>query len=140
MITELVRLPGVSFEAPPPRRQETLPRMDIAAFAGFAASGPLHVPVAIESPRRFRDLFGVDVLLGWDADRGELRTSHLGHAVEAFFANGGARCWIARVADLATAVQRLQIPGLIPRRRSRRSPSIWRGRAPAPPAVGAKTC
>jgi hypothetical protein len=114
MITELVRLPGVSFEAPPPRRQEALPRMDIAAFAGFAAAGPLHVPVAIESPRRFRDLFGVDVPLGWNADRGELRTSHLGHAVEAFFANGGARCWIVRVADAAAAVQHhFEIPGLI---------------------------
>jgi hypothetical protein len=114
MVTELARLPGVTFEAPPPQRQDTLPRMDICAFVGFAASGPLHLPVAIESPRRFRDLFGADPVLAWDDERGQFRSGHLGAAVEAFFANGGARCWIVRVADAATiASHEFEIPGLI---------------------------
>jgi hypothetical protein len=114
MVTELARLPGVTFEAPPPQRQDTLPRMDICAFVGFAASGPLHVPVAIESPRRFRDLFGADPILAWDDERGQFRSGHLGAAVDAFFANGGSRCWIVRVANTATmARHEFEIPGLI---------------------------
>lgn len=114
MLTEQARLPGVTFEAPAPQRQETLPRMDICAFVGFAASGPLHVPVVIESPRRFRDLFGADPTLAWDDERGQVRSGHLGSAVEAFFANGGVRCWIVRVADVDTIVQHeFEIPGLI---------------------------
>jgi hypothetical protein len=43
------RLPGIRFEASAPPLDEVLPRMDIAAFVGFAASGPVHLPVAVES-------------------------------------------------------------------------------------------
>ena len=39
----------------------TLPRMDVAAFVGFAAAGPLDVPVAVEDAARFRDVFGADL-------------------------------------------------------------------------------
>ena len=42
------RLPGVYFETVVPPATGTLPRMDIAAFVGFAPSGPLDVPLAIE--------------------------------------------------------------------------------------------
>ena len=42
------RLPGFRFEAPPAAPAEVLPRMDIAVFVGFAASGPLHTPVKVE--------------------------------------------------------------------------------------------
>src|SRR5260370_781011 len=35
------RLPGIQFEVVAPPASETLVRMDIAAFVGFAASGPL---------------------------------------------------------------------------------------------------
>ena len=88
--------------------------MDIAAFAGFAASGPLHVPVVVESPRRFRDVFGPDPQLAWDDERGEVRRAHLGAAVEAFFVNGGLRCWVVRVADAGHAVHHtFALPGLI---------------------------
>ena len=36
------RLPGIRFERQAPEGQIVLPRMDVAAFVGFAASGPLH--------------------------------------------------------------------------------------------------
>src|SRR3712207_7471121 len=48
---------------------EVLPRMDVAAFVGFAASGPLHLPVAVEDASQFAALFG--------ADRSEEHTSEL---------------------------------------------------------------
>ena len=113
-MTALARLPGVTFEAPAPPREDVLPRMDIAAFVGFASSGPIGVPVVVESPRRFRDVFGPDPELAWDDERGEVRRAHLGGAVEAFFSNGGVRCWVVRTADTATVARHtFELPGLI---------------------------
>lgn len=128
----LARLPGVFFEAPRPQPPDGLPRMDVAAFVGFAAAGPLHVPVAVEDPGRFRALFGgldgAAPELAWDAERGEPRRAHLGAAVEAFFANGGIRCWVVRVADEATAVRHgFRIPGLVA--------AAGRNASPPPPVV-----
>jgi hypothetical protein len=117
-VPPLARLPGVFFETPRPQPPADLPRMDVAAFVGFAAAGPLHVPVAVEDPARFRavfgDLDGAAPALAWDAEHGAPRRAHLGAAVEAFFANGGARCWAVRVADETAAVRhRFQLPGLV---------------------------
>ena len=53
-----LRLPGIAFETVAPAPDRVLPRMDVAAFAGFAESGPLHLPVPVESAARFRELFG----------------------------------------------------------------------------------
>ncbi len=107
------RLPGVRFESRPPPVAEDLPRMDIAAMVGFASSGPLHLPVAVEDAARFRDIFGADPLLARDEDAGGPRHGALGRCVESFFANGGQRCWIVRVADADTAVwHRFVLPGL----------------------------
>jgi len=72
--------------------------MDIAVFVGFAASGPLQTPVAVESEPQFTAIFGEDAPLAWDVVRGEEIHAHLGPAVRAFFRNGGQRCWIIRVA------------------------------------------
>jgi hypothetical protein len=72
--------------------------MDIAVFVGFAAAGPLHTPVAVESEPQFTAIFGDDAPLAWDVVRGEEVHAHLGPAVRAFFRNGGQRCWIIRVA------------------------------------------
>lgn len=92
------RRPGVRFEAPAPAPADDLPRMDVAAFVGFAAAGPPHVPVAVESEAAFAELFGPDLALGWDpASRAPAR-AHLGPAVRAFFRNGGRRCHVVRVA------------------------------------------
>ena len=92
------RLPGFRFETQAPPLPEVLPRMDIAVFVGFAASGPLHTPVAVESEPQFAAIFGQDAPLAWDVDRGEEVHAHLGPAVRSFFRNGGERCWIIRVA------------------------------------------
>jgi hypothetical protein len=105
------RLPGISFVAQPPPPAAVLPRMDVAVFVGFAASGPLHTPVAVEDPGHFAALFGDDATLAWDPDRGATAYAHLGPAVRAFFRNGGQRCWVVRVAG--TAVTNWSpVPGL----------------------------
>lgn len=108
------RLPGVYFETVVPPVVDQLPRMDIAAFVGFAESGPLNVPVAVEDPVRFTEIFGQDQALAWDTERGEIAYAQLPPAVRAFFRNGGTRCWVVRVADdsAATANQFL-VPGVL---------------------------
>ena len=97
------RLPGVYFESATPVRGTTLPRMDIGMFVGFATTGPLHTPVAIETPQQLRDVFGPDLGLAWDGERGGLQFSQLGASVESFLQNGGVRCWVVRVADESLA-------------------------------------
>jgi hypothetical protein len=92
-------LPGFRFETKAPPLAQTLPRMDIAVFVGFAASGPLHTPVAVESEAQFETLFGRDAPLAWDVKRGEQVYAYLAPAVRAFFRNGGRRCWVIRVAS-----------------------------------------
>lgn len=72
--------------------------MDVAGFAGFAEKGPLHVPVCIEEVSEFQDIFGNDVALAWDNEQKRMQYSLLGATVEAFFRNGGRRCWVVRVA------------------------------------------
>ncbi|HEX8109919.1 MAG TPA: hypothetical protein VF516_19445, partial [Kofleriaceae bacterium] len=105
------RSPGIRFESRPPALPDALPRMDVAVFVGFAASGPLHTPVAIDDPRGFANVFGDDVALGWDGEGGGVVRGNLGPAVRSFFRNGGRRCWIVRVAGAARA-NRFAIPGL----------------------------
>ncbi|HYN84566.1 MAG TPA: hypothetical protein VER32_04890 [Pyrinomonadaceae bacterium] len=95
------RLPGLRFDAQPPPLAEKLPRMDVAVFVGFAASGPLHRPVVVEDAAQFESVFGADAALAWDRERGEQVRAHLGPAVRAFFRNGGRRCWVIRVAGSA---------------------------------------
>jgi hypothetical protein len=92
------RLPGFRFETQAPDLTEILPRMDIAVFVGFAASGPLQTPVAIESEAHFTAIFGKDAPLAWEVARGEQLYAYLGPAVRAFFRNNGRRCWVIRVA------------------------------------------
>lgn len=98
------RLPGIYFETVPTAPSQTLPRMDIAAFVGFAPSGPLDVPVAIEDAGRYQEIFGTDQALAWDAVQGEMAYAQTPAAVRAFFRNGGDRCWMVRVADNTQAV------------------------------------
>jgi hypothetical protein len=91
--------------------------MDIAVFVGFAASGPLQIPVAVESEAQFTAIFGDDAPLAWDFGRGEQLYAYLGPAVRAFFRNNGRRCWIIRVAKRTSGTNRARyncfpIPGL----------------------------
>jgi hypothetical protein len=101
------RLPGIRFEAQAPPSRDVLARMDVAAFVGFAASGPLDVPVVVEDAAQFADVFGADAPLAWHAARGEQLYAYLGPAVRAFFRNGGTRCWVVRVADKRRAARDL---------------------------------
>lgn len=83
------RTPGIYFE----QHDAALPlvgplRTDIAGFVGIASRGPLHKPVRIESMTQFRTVFG-----------GPLAQAYLAYAVQGFFDNGGATCWVVRVAD-----------------------------------------
>jgi hypothetical protein len=73
--------------------------MDVALFVGFAAKGPVHRPVAIESPTAFAAVFGPDLTLTADC------TAALGPAVRAFFANGGTRCHVVRTCRTAALEQ-----------------------------------
>ncbi|HZD51260.1 MAG TPA: hypothetical protein VE178_21150, partial [Silvibacterium sp.] len=95
----ITRLPGIYFDNVVPPVSDTLPRMDIAAFVGFASSGPLDIPVPIEDPARFQEIFGQDQELAWDPIAGEMVFAQLAPAVRAFFRNGGLRCWVVRVAN-----------------------------------------
>lgn len=92
------RLPGVRFEAPAPALREALPRMDIALFVGFAATGPVGLPVAVESLSEFEAVFGGEIMLAHDAASAEPVRGLLHPGVRYFFSNGGRRCWIVRVA------------------------------------------
>lgn len=104
-------LPGIRFEARTPPLRDPLPRMDIPAFVGFAASGPIDVPVPIEDPAEFGAIFGGDVALPRRRGSAQPVYGHLGTTVRGFFANGGRRCWIVRVAGSSATVNRFPLPG-----------------------------
>lgn len=112
LLTTPSRLPGVTFQVESPAPDAALPRMDITAFVGLAAAGPLHTPVPIEDIAQFRDIFGPDLPLAWDEEQGAMQYAHLSTAVFAFFRNGGKRCWVVRVAGEAVGSQFI-LPGLI---------------------------
>ncbi|MGE5673330.1 MAG: hypothetical protein ACM3XM_05535 [Mycobacterium leprae] len=104
---------GIQFVVSPPTPEDRLPRMDVAAFVGFAAAGPLHTPVQVEDEVHFRQIFGPDLLLARDEEQGTI-CAFLGPAVRAFFANGGRLCWVVRVASQSDAIpNRFAVPGLV---------------------------
>ncbi len=108
------RLPGVYFETVVPPATSTLPRMDVAAFVGFAPSGPLDVPVVIEDVGRYQDIYGQDQTLAWDPVAGEMVYAQMPPSVRAFFRNGGQRCWVVRVADDSAALSnQFMLPGVL---------------------------
>jgi phage tail sheath protein FI len=87
------RAPGVYFEWLDERMRQIEPkRTDIAGFVGIAARGPLHKAVRVDSWPRFTSLFGAHI-----------PQSYLAYAVAGFFANGGRRCYVVRVADESRA-------------------------------------
>jgi hypothetical protein len=114
MVARAVRkLPGFRFKAESPQLDETLPRMDVAVFIGFAAAGPLHTPVAVEDAAQFAAIFGEDAPLAWDGERGEQVYAYLAPTVRAFFNNGGRRCFVVRVAASRARANLFPLPGLI---------------------------
>lgn len=109
----LAPLQRIRFETVPGTVDEVLPRMDIAAFVGFAASGPVHLPVAIEDVKQYTRLFGDDPALAWDTVAEEPVRARLGAAVATFFANGGQRCWVVRVAGAGATHNYFPLPGML---------------------------
>ena len=106
------RLPGVTFRTEVPPAPDALPRMDVAGFVGLAARGPVGVPVPVEDPGQYRDVFGPALPLAWDAEAGRTATAFLTPSVEAFFRNGGRRCWVVREARGAVT-SRFPLPTLL---------------------------
>ena len=98
------RLPGLAFDVVAPPAVQDMPRMDVALFAGFAARGPCHRALTLDSATAFADTFGGYLPLARDRARGITLVAQLGAAVAGFFANGGQRCQVIRLArtdDLA---------------------------------------
>ncbi len=88
--------PGVAV-AVAPQPAGTAPRMDVALFIGFAQRGPLHRPVIIESAAAFTAIFGTAAPLARRRD-GSLVAAALAGTVAQFFAAGGTRCHVVRLA------------------------------------------
>ncbi len=108
----VTRLPGIQFNVVSPPAPLALVRMDIAVFVGFAASGPLQIPVAVEDIQDFEEIFGGDLNIAYDPSTRQPVYALLPSAVRAFFRNGGSRCWIIRVAGPQAQSGRFPIPGL----------------------------
>ncbi|MCL2325081.1 MAG: phage tail sheath subtilisin-like domain-containing protein [Proteobacteria bacterium] len=85
-----IRLPGVYFEDNPKiERGLSLGETGVPAFLGVAERGPLNEPVSVQSMHQFLRIFGEPV-----------PNSYLHASVWGFFANGGARCFVVRVAHV----------------------------------------
>ncbi len=112
MTTAVAKRAGITFETWRPPLPNPLPRMDVAAFVGLAAAGPLDVPVAVESSNEFHDIFGEDLVLGIERDSNAIVYAELAPAVRQFFRAGGQRCWVVRVASGGVA-NRFPLPGLL---------------------------
>lgn len=91
--------PGVGVAVQRPQASDA-PRMDVALFLGLAEKGPLHRPVIIDSPAAFASVFGGPAPLAMQAD-GTVATTLLAGTVAAFFAAGGTRCHVVRLARSA---------------------------------------
>jgi hypothetical protein len=123
------RLAGIAFVTQPPQSAEQLPRMDIAAFVGFAFAGPLNEPVMVEDAAQFRAIFGDDLPLAWDDAQGQLTYACLAPAVRAFFRNGGQRCWVIRVAK-NPGTDSFPLPGLARMDGEKLHPAFAQARSP----------
>lgn len=106
------RLPGVRFDVPAPALREVLPRMDIACFVGFAANGPVDVPVAVESLAAFEAVFGAELTLLNDA-QGQPVRALLHPCVRQFFSQGGRRAWVIRVMGSGSVTTRFPVPRML---------------------------
>lgn len=107
-----VRLPGVYFLPPPRAEGVDLPPMDVAGLVGFAERGPLHQPVAVEDFNDYRAVFGGDWPVAQEQG-GQTVYAHLPSAVASFFANGGRRAYVVRVAGAQATTTRFRVPNLV---------------------------
>jgi hypothetical protein len=107
-----LRLPGVYFLPPPRAAGLGFPPLDVAAFVGFAERGPLHFPVPVDDLNAYRDIFGEELPLAWEPG-GRTVYANLPRAVAGFFANGGRRCYVVRVAGEDATVTRFHVPSVV---------------------------
>jgi len=110
VLTYKGRLPGVAVEKAPRQIENTL-RMDVPGIVGFAERGPVDTPIMIEDIQQYRAVFGGDVFLA--RDKGVPFYAQLPRAVQAFFDNGGHRCYVVRVTGKTARANRFRIPGLV---------------------------
>jgi len=82
-----LRPPGVYPATEEPRaRRLAVSDTRVAGFVGVASKGPIDVPTLLSGWNEYLDVFGN----GHDG--------YLGRAVEGFFLNGGANCYVVRIA------------------------------------------
>ena len=107
------RLPGVVCEAALPPQDESPLRLDVTGFVGFAERGPLNIPVALHDIGQYRAVFGGDLPLARMPQGNQIVYANLHRAVQAFFDNGGRRCYVVRVAGPHAQANQFRIPGLL---------------------------
>ncbi|MFN3303885.1 MAG: hypothetical protein ACK44A_09215 [Roseateles sp.] len=114
---------GVQIVDDPTPSGDGMPVMDVPVFVGFAARGPRHRPVALDSGAAYGAVFGgaLDLVQAGD-EPSERLVAHLPSAVDAFFAGGGRRCHVIRVAADSASAPRFSVPGL---RLATRSGENW---------------
>jgi hypothetical protein len=104
---------GVRIVDDPTPSGDGMPVMDVPVFVGFAARGPRDRPVALDSASAYAASFGGGLdLVQAGSDPAERLAAHLPPAVEAFFAGGGRRCHVIRVAAATASAARFSVPGL----------------------------
>src|SRR5215469_18618403 len=77
----------------------------MAAFVGFAPSGPTNHPVLITNWSQYVDTFGR--LEDGGRRNPHLPGAYLSHAVYGYFLNGGGRCYVTRLAGNASGKEKL---------------------------------
>ena len=107
-----IRQPGVYFLQPPRIPSSRLPPLDVASFVGFAERGPLNIPVPVEDPTAYREIFGGRLAVARESG-GQIVYAYLTDAVTSFFANGGRRCYVVRIAGSEAKATSIQLPGLV---------------------------
>jgi hypothetical protein len=98
----------------------------MAAFVGFAPSGPANTPTLVTNWSQYVDTFGA-------AEPGGRRNPHidgafLSHAVYGYFNNGGGRCYVVRVVPQDGKGEAAKLPSTatlaLPSRGSKSTPSL----------------
>lgn len=95
-----VSYPGVYIEETEPAAPIQGVSTSVAAFIGISAHGPIAEPTLVTSADAFTALFGAPV------DGGDV-PYHLPLAVDGFFRNGGAQCFVVRVGTAKPAAKDL---------------------------------
>jgi len=102
---QLLRPPGVYVERiERPEHDLSIGRTGVPGFLGIASRGPLDEPTRVSSFEGFREVFGERVPGGYLFD-----------AVRGFFGNGGAECYVVRVArtERRRGVERATVAGVV---------------------------